>query len=553
MMAFNAYAATFTGGVRVAVGDVNGDGLADIITGAGPGGGPHVKVFSGANTSELASFFAYDPSYTGGVYVSAGKLDADGKADFVVSPGPTATALPLNIYSGATLSLAHSIPLPPSPVEPTFTAVGGAVSTAPQYVNYARGRKLHTVDSAALAIIKSLYGDLPGDGTFAVGDVTGDGKPDVVSGNPSLPLVRVTTPDFAKRLFDKYPEGTTFRDGISVAVGDLNGDGVFDMVMGAGTGGSSHVKTCTGTDGSLMDSFSAFTATATFPVYVAAGDVNGDGKDDIITAAGAGGGPQVKVFQSGTQAVLRSFFAYDAAFTGGVRVAAGDVNGDGVADIVTGSGDGIASQVKVFSGTDLTVLRSFLPEAPGFTGGVYVAAGDVNGDGRADIVTGAGSGAPTVRVFDGATGVSIGTFLPYDPSFTGGVRVAVGDVNGDSVPEIICSPGPGAPPEVRCFDFPALQRVFTFQPYPATFTGGVFISSWTPAPASLIQSSAKRTSAGKMEITVQAPKGRTVYFDSTVNLVDWTPLESRPGTGLPLTFTATPPAGPDYFVRARAQ
>src|SRR5512133_4039514 len=56
---FVAYAPSFGGGVRVAVGDVNGDGVADIITGPGAGGGPNVKVFDGKTEAPLHSFFAF--------------------------------------------------------------------------------------------------------------------------------------------------------------------------------------------------------------------------------------------------------------------------------------------------------------------------------------------------------------------------------------------------------------------------------------------------------------------------------------------------------------
>src|SRR5690606_31752291 len=69
---FFAYAPQFTGGVQVATGDVNGDGVLDIITAAGPGGGPHVRVFDGRNGQQLSSpvgsFFAFAPGFGGGVY-----------------------------------------------------------------------------------------------------------------------------------------------------------------------------------------------------------------------------------------------------------------------------------------------------------------------------------------------------------------------------------------------------------------------------------------------------------------------------------------------------
>ena len=66
--------AGFAGGVRVAAADVNGDGRADIIAGAGPGGAPHVRVFSGLDLSPLSSFFAFEPEFTGGVFVAAATI-----------------------------------------------------------------------------------------------------------------------------------------------------------------------------------------------------------------------------------------------------------------------------------------------------------------------------------------------------------------------------------------------------------------------------------------------------------------------------------------------
>lgn len=133
----------------------------------------------------------------------------------------------------------------------------------------------------------------------------------------------------------------------------------------------------------------------------ARGDVNGDGVADLITGAGAGGGPQVRVVDGASGKQLRLFFAFDAGFTGGVRVAAGDVNGDGLADIIVGAGPGGPPHVKIFDGKSGALLRSWMAFAPGFTGGVRVVAMDQDSDGRADIIV---TGGSQTNVFSGATG-----------------------------------------------------------------------------------------------------------------------------------------------------
>ncbi len=172
--------------------------------------------------------------------------------------------------------------------------------------------------------------------------------------------------------------------------------------------------------GAVLHSFDAFPGFAG-SVTVATGDVNRDGFEDVIVGTGPGApNGHVKVFDGATGAEFRSFFAFQN-YNGGLSVGAGDVNGDGKADIIVGAA---GSHVKVFDGATGAEIRSFLA-FPGFAGGVNVAGGDVNHDGFTDIVVGAtaNSNGGHVKVFDGATGAEAQSFLAFDPLFNGGVFV----------------------------------------------------------------------------------------------------------------------------------
>jgi hypothetical protein len=288
-MAFLAYASSFAGGVSVATGDVSGDDVEDIVTGAGPGGGPHVEVFDGKTGNLIRSFFAYDPSFTGGVHVAAADINGDGYADIITGAGP-----------------------------------GG-------------GPHVKAFDGRTGALVKSFFA------------------------------------------YD-----ASFTGGVFVAAGDnmigggtaAGADGFADIITGPGPGGAPEVRDFNHNDQSgVADwSFMAYPPTVAGGVSVAAADVNGDGIADIITGAGPGGGPHVKVFDrvGNPNVPLASFFAYSSSFAGGVNVAAEDVNGDGIADIITGAGPGGGPHVKVFDGKTGNVIRSFFAFDPGFIGGVFV-------------------------------------------------------------------------------------------------------------------------------------------------------------------------------------
>jgi hypothetical protein len=274
-----------------------------------------------------------------------------------------------------------------------------------------------------------------------------------------------------------------FAGGVRVATGDVNGDGTPDIVTAPGAGGGPHVKVFDGVTGQLLTEFMAYTPSFTGGVYVAASDVNGDGKADIITGAGQGGGPHVKVFDGATGRELASFFAFAPSFLGGVRVAAGDFNGDGMADVVTSAGPGGGPHVIVYdlnaalnnAAAGLGVLRSFMAYNTSFRGGVYVAAGDVNGDGRADLVTGAGEGGgPHVRVFDGGNFSEIDGLMAFDPSQSpNGARVAVTDANGDGKADLVVSSGTFVRVVNAADNNNELQF---FQAYDPASLGGAFVA-----------------------------------------------------------------------------
>src|SRR5204863_7884232 len=90
--------------------------------------------------------------------------------------------------------------------------------------------------------------------------------------------------------------------------------------------------------------------------------------------------------------IMSQFMAFDSAFRGGVTVAAGDTNGDGRSDIVTGAGPNGGPNVRVFDGTSLATLQTFNAFPAGFRGGGTVAPAHLDGNGRADLVVGCGSG-----------------------------------------------------------------------------------------------------------------------------------------------------------------
>ncbi len=283
------------------------------------------------------------------------------------------------------------------------------------------------------------------------------------------PIVNVATASAST--LDPSPANNSASAGtlvISTGSGcDVNGDGQPAFITGAG--GASHVRVWSVETGRVTELFGqgffAYNPAFAGGVRVACRDVTGDGIAEIITGAGPGGGPHVRVWSvaGGSLSEVAGFFAYNPAFPGGVAVAAGDLTGDGVAELVTGAGPGGGPHVRVWSvaGGSLSELAGFFAYNPAFAGGVAVATGDLTGDGVGELITGAGpGGGPHVRVWSVAGGSvsELDGFFAYHPAFPGGVAVAAGDLTGDGVAEIVTGAGPGGGPHVRVWSLTTAAR-----------------------------------------------------------------------------------------------
>jgi CSLREA domain-containing protein len=349
----------------------------------------------------------------------------------------------------------------------------------------------------------------------------------------NLPEVRVFD-STNTQIADFFAFDPRFRGGVRVAVGDVNGDGVPDIIVAAGPGGGPHVKVIDGTklgmidgngeidDAAVIHQFYAYAPSFMGGVFVAFGRAPG-ALPEIVT--GAGGQPHVKVIDAtklnqlqanaeiADSALVAQFYAYNPVFGGGVTVAAADLNGDGILDVVTGAGPGGGPHVKVIDGTKLHQLQAnaeiadsaligqFLAGTTFDHDGVFVAGASNNGN--PIVVTSHATGSGPVEVIDATklnmldsnsqpTGSAVlGSFFAYNPhDLTMGTsaHVAALDFNTDGVADILIGPSQTMAPEpVEIVDGTKLNNVGLFQQilpsalldsffaFGNGFTGGVFV------------------------------------------------------------------------------
>ncbi|MFA5188177.1 MAG: putative glycoside hydrolase [Patescibacteria group bacterium] len=214
-------------------------------------------------------------------------------------------------------------------------------------------------------------------------DINKDGRLETISAD----LAKISIFDANNILLDSfYPYGQAYNKGLNFAITDFENDGFFEIVTGTMRGYAPLVKVFNYKGEAQGEGFYAYAKTYLGGVNVAAGDTNGNGQKEIVTGAGYMGGPQVRIFDKNGKILSGGFFAYSKDFRGGVNVACGDIDGNGIDEIVTGAGYGGSSHVRYFN-------SKFQPLSPGFWAfgknsktGVRVFLNDLDGDGKQEIL-----------------------------------------------------------------------------------------------------------------------------------------------------------------------
>ncbi len=279
-------------------------------------------------------------------------------------------------------------------------------------------------------LVSKLPLDIKGGESIATGDVNGDGIDEIVigSGTNSEPKIMIYSPagKLIKQIlaYDKY-----FRGGLSVALVDIDGDEQMEIAAAQAARGTGQVKIFN-YNGQLKKQFLVDSRYWRGGLNLAAGDIDGDGDQEIVAAYGSGSEPMVKMFHTNGK-IMGAFLAYEKKFRGGVKVAIANLNGrkdHDRAEIIVSPGKGRDPQIKIFDNHG-RMVRQFLAYNRNWQGGVNLSAGDLDNDGLPEIATAAQAGAaPHVRVFS-ARGELMESFYAWEENWNGGVNIGIIKIN----------------------------------------------------------------------------------------------------------------------------
>ncbi len=234
-----------------------------------------------------------------------------------------------------------------------------------------------------------------------------------------------------------------------------------------------------------------------------------------VIGVNAGNAPRLSVTNAaGTE--LYSIQVFEDSFRGGVRVAVGDVTGDGQQDIIAVAGQGGAPIIRIFDGTDGSLFRDVTIFEDTFRGGLYVDVGDGQRLGYDQILVGAGfTGGPRVSVYNAVLDQTVLNYFAYDVELRTGVSVDFSDLRGGSQLNIVTAPGRGAGPIVNVYTALPLNN----DPVPTQ--DGSFVAGDVDSRTGLRVGTGTLNSAGNLRTILTGP-----FEPDTANLVDiFDPLE----------------------------
>jgi len=509
-----------SGGIRLGasltgLGDLNGDGYADLAAGAPAANA--VLVVRGANATLASglSNFLLQPggAGTGTSVAGPGDVNGDGYADLLIGAPGAGTGGRVYVYQGSTTLAASTAPTatlnnPNAVAGDLFgQAVSGAGDTnGDGYADFAVGSPGYSGSTGRAYVYvgmatagpyvpaQTYTGETPGDrygASLSGGDANGDGYGDLLAGAPAnssstgrayayygSPVALLTTP--ATTFADPGATAYDFFGNSVASAGDVNGDGYADVLMGA-----QGVSNSQGRAYLYLGSSTGLAATPTTTLtepnpaggnqfgtrLASAGDVNGDGYADVLIGAyGTGNKGQAYLYLGSSTGLATTpavtFIEPNAAVADGFGIfvaSAGDVNGDGYSDVLIGAYGTSGSQGRAYfylgsstgpAATPTTTLIEPNAASNDQFGRAGAGAGDVNGDGYADVIIGAyGTSGGQGRAYlylGSSSGLAATPTTLAEPtanatatSSFGRTVASAGDVNGDGYTDVLVG-APGA-------------------------------------------------------------------------------------------------------------